>query len=61
MTPAKFIAKWRKSELRESQAAHEHFLDLCELLGHPKPAAEDPLGESYCWLNPSEWVEDEVL
>jgi hypothetical protein len=27
MTPAEFIAKWRKVELRERQFAHEHFID----------------------------------
>ncbi len=44
-----FIEKWRKAELRERQACHEHFLDLCDLVGHPKPAADDPTGERFCF------------
>ena len=49
MNVSEFIAKWRPVELRERQACHEHFLDLCELLGHPKPAADDPTGERFCF------------
>ena len=45
MTPNQFIAKWKLSTLSERQAAQPHFLDLCELLGEPKP--EDPDG--YCF------------
>jgi hypothetical protein len=37
-----FIAKWKRAELSERSAAQQHFLDLCELLGQPKPAAADP-------------------
>ncbi len=47
MTPQDFITKWQRANLSERSAAHEHFLDLCELLGQPKPAAADPEGESY--------------
>ena len=39
MNVADFIAKWRKTELTERSAAQQHFLDLCELVGHPKTAA----------------------
>ena len=49
MTPLEFIAKWKQSELRESQGAQQHFLDLCDLLGEPKPADADPKGEWYCF------------
>ena len=35
MTPGEFIDKWRVSELKESSAAQEHFIDLCRLLGEP--------------------------
>ena len=49
MTPAEFIAKWRASELKESSAAQEHFIDLCRLLGEPTPAEADPTGEHYCF------------
>jgi hypothetical protein len=35
MTPARFIAKWSRSELSERAASQEHFIDLCRLLGQP--------------------------
>ena len=31
-------------ELKERSAAQEHFLDLCNVFGHPTPAAADPTG-----------------
>ena len=49
MTPYEFINKWRASTLTERSASQQHFLDLCELLGEPKPADVDPTGESYCF------------
>ena len=49
MTPGAFIAKWRASELKESSAAQEHFIDLCRLLSEPTPAEADPTGEHYCF------------
>jgi len=45
MTAEEFIAKWGKVELTERSAAQAHFLDLCELVGHPKPQEADPKGE----------------
>jgi hypothetical protein len=47
MTPHEFIAKWQKTTLSERSACQQHFLDLCELLGQPKPAAADPEGAWY--------------
>ena len=49
MTPYQFIAKWRASELKESSAAQEHFIDLCRLLDEPTPAEADPTGDNYCF------------
>jgi len=49
MTIPEFIAKWRKVELKERSAAQEHFLDLCELVDHPKPAEADPTGINFCF------------
>ncbi len=49
MTPYEFIYKWRASTLTERSASQQHFLDLCELLGEPKPADVDPTGETYCF------------
>lgn len=44
MTPQAFIAKWGPGgpayALNEKQGAQSHFLDLCELLGVPKPGSE---------------------
>lgn len=47
MTPQQFIAKWKKTKLSERSACQQHFLDLCELLDHPKPAEADPDGTSF--------------
>jgi hypothetical protein len=44
MTPQDFIHKWKRANLSERSAYQQHFLDLCELLNQPKPAAEDPEG-----------------
>ncbi len=49
MNAAEFITKWRQVQLSERSASQQHFLDLCELVGHPKPAADDPLGERFCF------------
>ena len=49
MTPGEFIAKWRASELKESSASQEHFIDLCRLLGESPPAEADPVGDRYCF------------
>ncbi len=47
MTPQQFIAKWKRADLSERSACQQHFLDLCELLGQPKPAEVDPNGSWY--------------
>ena len=47
MTPQEFIAKWKKAQLSERSAAQQHFLDVCYLLGQPKPAEADPEGAWY--------------
>lgn len=49
MTPDQFVSKWKRTELRERAASQEHFLDLCNLVGHPTPAAADPMGEWFCF------------
>ncbi len=49
ITATEFIAKWgpggASSHLNEEQGAQSHFLDLCELLGVPKPGSPDVAGE----------------
>ena len=47
MTPQQFIVKWQQANLTERSAAQQHFLDLCDLLGQPKPADVDPDGSYY--------------
>jgi len=47
MTPHEFIARWQRSSLSERSACQQHFLDLCDLLGQPKPAEADPQGAWY--------------
>ncbi|HEV3138433.1 MAG TPA: type IIL restriction-modification enzyme MmeI [Pirellulales bacterium] len=47
MTPQEFVEKWRRANLSERSACQQHFLDICELLGQPKPAAADPDGDWY--------------
>lgn len=47
MNVTEFVAKWSKVELTERSASQQHFLDLCEVLDHPKPAQDDPTGERF--------------
>ena len=42
MTPDDFIRKWQGISLREKQAAQEHFLDLCALVGVESPDPGEP-------------------
>jgi hypothetical protein len=45
VNPAELIAKWSRADLSERSAAQQHFLDLCDLFEHPKPAEVDPAGD----------------
>ena len=47
MNASWFVAKWRPVKLTERSAYQQHFLDLCELVGHEKPAEVDPTGEFF--------------
>lgn len=48
MTPDEFIDKWSRADRTERQAAQEHFIDLCRVLGEPTPnEALDPDGYSF--------------
>src|SRR5436305_15347052 len=48
MTPEQFIDKWSRSDRTERQAAQEHFIDLCRVLGEPTPnEAADPDAYSF--------------
>lgn len=41
MTPQQFIDKWSRVDRTERQAAQEHFIDLCRVLGEPTPNEAD--------------------
>lgn len=47
MDAAAFVHKWRDVSLTERSASQQHILDLCDLVGHPKPAEVDKTGESF--------------
>jgi len=47
MTLSEFIKKWSKVQLTERSAAQQHFLELCEVFEHPRPADVDPTGQWY--------------
>ena len=46
MTPQQFISKWKPilanplAGAQERALSQQHFIDLCELLGHPRPTDE---------------------
>jgi hypothetical protein len=42
-----FVQRWKASTLAEHAAAQSHFIDLCEVLGQPHPAAADQSGDTY--------------
>jgi hypothetical protein len=42
-----FVARWQGSTLSERSAAQSHFIDLCNVLGQPTPAAADQTGAFY--------------
>ena len=47
LTIPEFVARWQGIGLSERSAAQQHFLDLCQVLGQPTPAAADPTGSFY--------------
>jgi type II restriction/modification system DNA methylase subunit YeeA len=42
-----YVSRWKASTLTERAAAQSHFIDLCEVLGQPHPAAADQTGDSF--------------
>jgi type II restriction/modification system DNA methylase subunit YeeA len=42
-----YVTRWKASTLTERAAAQSHFIDLCEVLGQPHPAAADQTGDSF--------------
>ncbi len=47
LTPQGFVKRWSASTLSERSSYQQHFLDLCEMIGAPKPAEVDPAGDFY--------------
>lgn len=47
MTPQQFVANWERNNLSERSACQQHFIDLCAMLGQPKPSDVDPDGTWY--------------
>ena len=45
LTPQEFIDKWKRTQLTERSACQQHFIDLCDVVGHAKPAQLDPTGD----------------
>jgi hypothetical protein len=44
---AEFVTRWKASTLSERAAAQSHFIDLCDVLHQPHPAAADPIGDAF--------------
>src|SRR5687768_555539 len=44
LTLPAFVARWQHATLTERSAAQSHFIDLCDVLGQPRPAAVDQAG-----------------
>ncbi len=42
-----FVNKWRRAELTERAAAQMHFIELCDVLQQPHPAASDYSDQTY--------------
>jgi type II restriction/modification system DNA methylase subunit YeeA len=49
LTVPDFVARWQNSTLRERAASQSHFIDLCDLLGQPRPAEVDQEGRFYAF------------
>ena len=49
LTPQDFVSKWKRAEARERQSVQEHFLDLCQLVGHESPMQQDSSGMRFAF------------
>lgn len=49
MTAAEFVRKWTATKRGERAVSHEHFIDLCRLLGESTPNEADPSGDFYAF------------
>ena len=49
---AEYVQRWKLNSQSERSGAQSHFIDLCDLLGEPHPAASDSIGERYAFEKP---------
>src|SRR5450759_1977516 len=49
MTVFDFVQKWAAAKGGERASSHEHFIDLCRLVGEPAPTEADPAGDFYAF------------
>jgi hypothetical protein len=49
---AEFVTRWKISSLSERSGSQTHFIDLCNMLGQPHPAAADATGERFTFDKP---------
>ncbi len=49
LTIAEFVHRWKINAQSERAGAQSHFIDLCDLLGEPHPAAGDSVGDRYAF------------
>jgi restriction-modification enzyme MmeI-like protein len=49
LTSQDFVSKWKRVTAREKQTYQEHFLDLCNLVGHQTPNDYDPTGKRFAF------------
>src|SRR5665213_3970290 len=52
LSVADFVNRWKINANTERASAQSHFLDLCDMLGEPSPAASDAVGERYAFEKP---------
>jgi type II restriction/modification system DNA methylase subunit YeeA len=53
-----FVERWKASTLSERAASQSHFIDLCEVLGQPHPAAADQSGDTFTFEKHVSTLED---
>ena len=53
-----FIERWKASALSERAASHSHFIDSCEVLRQPHPAAADQTGDTFTFEKHVSTLED---
>ena len=50
-----FVRKWTASMRTEKAASQEHFINLCQLLGHETPN-DDPTGDRFAFEKREAWL-----